>query len=278
MADDGVSRPWYCRLALGAVLRRLLVGALLPLALALPGGAEDEAKPELTVFQPPKYRISQVHLNPGPAGIQAAVSRGRYRVNFGTREGVRPGSIFEVYQEHLRLGLVRVERVWRDTSHVRLIQLEQKLNSSPAPFGTRGRLHHLKPKLVLLQTIHFDQGKPDLSIDMHERLRYLSRFVREFPDHPLIIEGHSDITGDEKRNRVLSRQRAEQIRQYLHEVQRLPMEQMHLWSFGSAEPIATNETDEGRAQNRRVEITLLDALPAALASPETQASAAEEKK
>ncbi|MBN94716.1 MAG: hypothetical protein CL928_11705 [Deltaproteobacteria bacterium] len=274
MADDSVSRP--CRLAHGAALRRLLAGALL--LLALPGVADDGKELNPTVLRPSKYRISQVHLAPGPAGIQAAVSRGRYRVNFGTREGVQPGSIFEVYQEHLRLGLVRVERVWRDTSHVRLIRLEQKVNSAPAPFGARGRLHHLQPKLVLLQTIHFDQGKPDLSTDMHQRLRYLSRFVREFPDHPLVIEGHSDITGDEKRNRVLSRQRAEQIRQYLHEVQRLPMEQMHLWSFGSTEPIATNNTAEGRALNRRVEITLRDTLPAALASPQTPEPAVEAKK
>ena len=241
-------------------VRCLVLALLLSITPEKQASAQGDSEDAVPLFTPSKYRISKVHLHPGASGIQAAVSRARYRVNFGTREGVQPGSIFEVYQEHMRIGLVRVEKVWRDTSHVRLILLERKLDpTSAAPL--RGRLHYLRPKLVLLETVHFATGEPDFSEDMHERLRYVARFVREFPENPVFLEGHSDNTGNEKKNQILSRHRAEQIRDYLYEVQRLPMEQMHLSSYGSTEPIASNETEAGRGQNRRVEITLVDKLP-----------------
>ena len=149
---------------------------------------------------------------------------------------------------------------------MRLVVLERKLEG----FGRRSdatlaaplrRSQYLKPKLVLLETVHFAEGEPDFSEEMHQRLRYVARFAREFPEEPLILEGHSDATGNAKKNKILSEQRAEQIRNYLYEVQRLPMEQMHLMSYGSSEPIASNDTEEGRRQNRRVEITLVDQLP-----------------
>jgi hypothetical protein len=84
--------------------------------------ADSAATPVLTS----KYGIIRVHQPPAPAGVQAAVSLGRYIVNFGTREGVRPGGIFQVTEPGAVLGLVRVEQVWRDSASVRLIRLDQK--------------------------------------------------------------------------------------------------------------------------------------------------------
>jgi outer membrane protein OmpA-like peptidoglycan-associated protein len=258
MAPDAPSRGCKRRPLVPAPVR--LVALLLMSSSPVMLPAQQEAgKTEQPHFTRSKYRIGKVHLPSGPSGIQAATSRTRYRVNFGSREGVQPGSIFAVYQEHVRLGLVRVEEVWRDTSHVRIVLLERKLDPSVA--APLRRNHYLQPKLVLLETVHFAAGEPDFSEDMHQRLRYVARFARESPNRPLILEGHSDITGDDKENRILSEQRAEQIRNYLYEVQRLPIEQMHLKSYGSSEPIASNETEEGRRQNRRVEITLVDQLP-----------------
>ena len=99
-------------------LRRIpacLIALLLVLAASVTRSAarDDSDETEIPLFTPSKYRIEWVHLPSGASGIQAATSRTRYRVNFGSREGVQPGSIFEVYQEHHRIGLVRVEKVCR---------------------------------------------------------------------------------------------------------------------------------------------------------------------
>ena len=219
----------------------------------------DKKKEAPVLFTPSKYRILRGHLPPGPAGVQAAVSHGRYLVNFGTREGVMRGSIFQVFHQNILTGLVQVDQVWRDTAHVQLVNLVHKID--PESIYPLERGYYLKPKLVFLETIYFDEGQPGLSPEMHERLRYAARFIRAFPENPAILEGHTDNTGKEEDNIKLSRQRAAEIRTYLYEVQRIPLEQMHLKGYGSAEPIATNTTAEGRRLNRRVEITLVDTAP-----------------
>ena len=234
----------------------LLAILLLAAATAQETGKKEEAS---TDSKPSKYKIEEIHLPPGPSGTQIATSRTLYRINFGSREGVKPGSIFAVFFRAQRSGLIRIEKVWRDSAHARLIRLEQKFDyKMPAPLE---RGSYLKPKFVVLETVFFGQGRPDFSEEMHERLHYIARFIREFPNSPLVLEGHSDNTGKEKANIVLSLQRAEQIRDYLHEVHRLPLAQMYLKGYGSTEPITTNATEEGRQQNRRVDITLVDQMP-----------------
>ena len=244
----------------------------LPLALltiaALVSGAAGTEKEEPAPATPSRYRIQRVHLPPGPGGTQAAVSRGRYQVNFGSRDGVRKGSIFQVYTENTLVGLVRVERVWRDSAHVGLVALMEHVRSS-APTPLR-RGFYLEPKFVTLETVYFDAGEPEFSAEMHDRLRAAARFIRAFPDSPLILEGHTDITGKKAENTRLALERAEKVRTHLYEVHRLPMGQMRLEARGSTEPIATNATEEGRRLNRRVEIILVDRPATAPARQDSQ--------
>lgn len=73
------------------------------------------------------------------------------------------------------------------------------------------------------------------------------------PNQVIIVEGHTDSRGDETMNMELSRQRAEQVRQNLTE-RGLPEGQIRAVGRGESEPIASNDTPEGRANNRRVEL------------------------
>lgn len=231
--------------------------ALLLLVFAPAEGQEEEAPPPPR--PPSKYRIARIHLVDGSRGPQAAVSRGFYIVNFGSREGVQRGSIFNVYSRNSLMGLVRVDRVWRDSAAVSLVNLVHKaVPESPNPLE---KGYYLEPKFVFLESILFDQGKPDIDPDMHERLRYAARFIRAYSDFPLIIEGHTDDTGDKKKNQALSEERAGQIRDFLHEIHRLPSEQMHVRGYGQSDPVTTNTTAEGRRLNRRVDIILADQVP-----------------
>ena len=74
----------------------------------------------------------------------------------------------------------------------------------------------------------------------------------------LEIEGHTDSTGEESYNKMLGEKRAKSVRDYLSEAGGIPLHAMNTISFGEGKPIADNGTREGRAQNRRVVIHVLE--------------------
>ena len=74
----------------------------------------------------------------------------------------------------------------------------------------------------------------------------------------LEIEGHTDSTGSEDLNMKLGWKRADEVRNYLHEKGGLPLHSMNTISHGESRPIADNSSREGREQNRRVVIRVLE--------------------
>ena len=240
-------------------------------SLASPLIAQEEVgttvgEADTTVVKAPKskYGIFAGYLPDSPdAGPQLAVGLGRYMVNFGSRDGVKKGSIFEVHRYERRVGLVRVEQVWRDSATVRVVNLERwehpprSTNALPLWDG-QPYTFWLFPHYVLLETVHFDLGKPVFTPQMHDRLRYAARCILSFPDFPVVIEGHTDNSGAAEKNLVLGRNRAEEIRRYLNEIQLVPMAQMHPVGFGETKPVTPNSSEDGRRQNRRVDIILMN--------------------
>ena len=206
-----------------------------------------------------KYGILRTHLPDSEGAAQVSVSHARYIANFGTRDGVKPGAIFQVYRGATYVGLQRVEWVYRDSSSLRLVNLDRKLDpESPEPIR---RGYALFPHHVLLESVNFSSGKPDFSQGMHERLRYAARFILNFADFPVIVEGHTDNTGDKARNVVLSRERADVVKGDLHDIQQIPRTQMFTVGYAAEHPIASNNTEEGRLHNRRVDIVMVNQLP-----------------
>jgi outer membrane protein OmpA-like peptidoglycan-associated protein len=74
----------------------------------------------------------------------------------------------------------------------------------------------------------------------------------------LEIEGHTDSVGDEHYNKRLAGMRAGAVRDYLHEKGSIPLHAMNTLAVGEENPVADNSTREGRAQNRRVVIRVLE--------------------
>jgi outer membrane protein OmpA-like peptidoglycan-associated protein len=72
-----------------------------------------------------------------------------------------------------------------------------------------------------------------------------------------LICGHTDSDGLEKYNLELSRKRAERVKKYLSRKHKIPGKNLKVEGIGEAQPVASNETAEGKAKNRRVEITRL---------------------
>jgi outer membrane protein OmpA-like peptidoglycan-associated protein len=72
------------------------------------------------------------------------------------------------------------------------------------------------------------------------------------------IQGHTDSTGSESYNEQLALERAEAVRGYLNREHTVPLHRMNVISYGETEPIADNGTREGRSQNRRVTLVVLE--------------------
>ena len=71
-----------------------------------------------------------------------------------------------------------------------------------------------------------------------------------------MIEGHTDSTGSDQVNDHLSQQRAESVRDYLVANKTLAKEKIVAIGYGSRRPLASNETKEGRAINRRIDVLI----------------------
>jgi peptidoglycan-associated lipoprotein len=72
------------------------------------------------------------------------------------------------------------------------------------------------------------------------------------------IQGHTDNVGSDKYNEELGLLRAESVRRYLNQKQNFPLHRINVISYGESSPVADNKTREGRSQNRRVALVVLD--------------------
>jgi outer membrane protein OmpA-like peptidoglycan-associated protein len=129
------------------------------------------------------------------------------------------------------------------------------------------------PKTVRLDSLAlFDSGKFQLRPGSTRVLVNALVGIRAKPGWLIVVSGHTDNTGHPQQNQVLSQKRAEAIRDWMRDTGDVPESCFAVQGYGESRPIATNDTPEGRALNRRVEISLVpqaDAcrLPGILPAP-----------
>ncbi len=104
--------------------------------------------------------------------------------------------------------------------------------------------------------LKFDVGESDINAANFPLLAKVGSAIRIFPRARLVVDGHTDSFGSDDKNQQLSRDRAEAVRQYLMVSMRLNPGQISAVGHGESRPIANNETKEGRALNRRIELIL----------------------
>lgn len=107
---------------------------------------------------------------------------------------------------------------------------------------------------VAVRDIHFDSGKATIRSESAETLERIGTMLREHADLQLMIEGHTDDEGEFDANMTLSRDRAAAVKTYLVENFGIGDDRLRTMGLGSTQPVAENDTDEGRQQNRRVEL------------------------
>jgi outer membrane protein OmpA-like peptidoglycan-associated protein len=108
---------------------------------------------------------------------------------------------------------------------------------------------------VNMGDVLFDTGKYNLRMEAQLGLAKLTGIVLSHPGLKLAVEGYTDTTGTATFNQTLSEQRANAVRDYLDQ-QGLDPASVTAQGFGPANPVASNDTSQGRQQNRRVEIII----------------------
>lgn len=108
---------------------------------------------------------------------------------------------------------------------------------------------------VTLKNIFFENGKSYILPESFSELNKLAQYLIRNPSMQVQINGHSDNSGSRLKNQKLSEQRAREVFEYL--IKKGTQNKMYFKGYGSSVPIASNETDEGKAKNRRVEFEIV---------------------
>ena len=107
--------------------------------------------------------------------------------------------------------------------------------------------------------VHFGFNKYELSDEAKAALdEFANKIKAENKNVYIEIQGHTDNIGSEKYNLELGYKRAQQVMRYLNMQHGFPLHRMNVISYGEYKPIADNSTKEGRAQNRRVTLVVLE--------------------
>lgn len=112
-------------------------------------------------------------------------------------------------------------------------------------------------KIEIMDVVHFAVNSDEIDARSHDLLRQVGQTLKDHPEIELIrIEGHTDTSGSRSHNQDLSERRAKSVLNFLV-AQEIKMDRLTSQGFGPDRPIKTNSTEEGRAQNRRVEFHIL---------------------
>ncbi len=110
--------------------------------------------------------------------------------------------------------------------------------------------------LTVTLKVFFDFDKADIKPQYHKELADFANFMKQYPGVKVEIDGHTDSMGSDAYNQKLSQRRAEAVRQYLVDKFGMNPALLKAVGFGESRPIASNDTEEGRAKNRRIEAVL----------------------
>ena len=112
--------------------------------------------------------------------------------------------------------------------------------------------------LISAHGFHFPSGQSEIQTDNFPLMNKIIRAIKIFPNSRIEITGHTDSTGSDNINQSISQARAEKVGKFLVEVGDLSKDRIKTSGFGESRPVASNKTAEGRAENRRVEIKIIN--------------------
>lgn len=124
--------------------------------------------------------------------------------------------------------------------------------SKGAKVDERGCYIELEEEVTIDMNLEFDVDKAEIKPEHHQELFRVVKFLTEYATAEAVIEGHTDSTGSAAYNQKLSERRAKAVYDYLIQSARISADRLSWAGFGEGQPKASNDTREGRQQNRRV--------------------------
>jgi OOP family OmpA-OmpF porin len=171
------------------------------------------------------------------SGISDASGRFSLRLPAGDKYVINVKSITDT----AKYGVIEIPALGLDESYTEPFKVNVKYEAS---------------RTYTLDNVHFDFGKASLRPDSYSELEELVSYMQHKDNIKIEIAGHTDNVGKEADNLKLSQQRAETIRNYLVKKGIQPG-RLVAKGYGSTQPVADNDTDEGRQLNRRTEVRVL---------------------
>jgi OOP family OmpA-OmpF porin len=126
----------------------------------------------------------------------------------------------------------------------------------PEQSTTRKPIFEEERTTLVLEGVNFEYDSARLTQESHEVLDRVARSLREWPQVRVEIGGHTDDAGTDEYNMELSERRAQAVRDYLMD-RGVGGSRLQAKGYGKTRPVNRNDTEEGRAQNRRVELKRL---------------------
>jgi OOP family OmpA-OmpF porin len=149
---------------------------------------------------------------------------------------------------------------WPDTDGDGVLDKEDKCPAVKGTVANNGCPEMTKEQIVELnayaKTILFNSGKSSFKEETYSVLLSITAILKEFPSSKFSIEGHTDSDGRDAMNQTLSEERAGSVKAYLIE-NGIAADRLTSLGFGEANPVDTNKTSKGKANNRRVEVKLV---------------------
>lgn len=186
--------------------------------------------------------------NEGPTPIRIMVDGQYAKMYVGTRRVANvPNATFE------RSDLVYIENAYNASQEnpilIGSIRIAAGGKDMYDVLATEGRF--------TAEGILFDVNSANIRTESAETLEEIGTMLQEHPDLRLSIEGHTDSDGDDAHNMQLSEDRAAAVRDLLIERFELDPSRLEAKGYGETVPVAPNDTEEGKQQNRRVELVRL---------------------
>jgi len=176
-----------------------------------------------------------------------------------------------------RIGALEVSKTTsREELETRLAQLQSAQQAAEARyervssmFSEDEALVYRRGGDVLLTTYGFDfpVGESEIRSGNFGLLNKIARAISEFDRPKVVVSGHTDATGSDTMNQKLSEERAKKVGAFLVQVGELSPARVATQGYGESKPVASNETSEGRARNRRIEILIVNDAGAASGLP-----------
>lgn len=201
-----------------------------------------------------EYRLKDDQKDPGATAIarnfQNAFQKKGGKILYKYDDGVSTESTLSMpLGKSERWMLVRANNGGYDLEIVEIKAMEQKVEVSASEM-----LEALnKNGSIALYGILFDTGKDTIKPESEPLLSEIVSLLKQNPGLKLSVEGHTDSQGQAKFNQVLSQKRAESVKKYLVK-KGVAQARLLTKGWGDQKPVESNQTEEGRAKNRRVEL------------------------